>query len=122
MTHIHRFDDPRVFVFGSNRKGIHGAGAARYAANSLGAKHGIGEGRTGHAYALPTCYLPGVPLTLDEVREHVMTFLAHASENPDVDFFVSEVGCGLAGFRPDQIAPMFMHAPDNCHLPPGWRG
>lgn len=118
--HIHSKDDPRTFVFGSNLRGIHGAGAALYAV-SLGARRGIGEGITGRTYALPTCSSPGVPLTLDEVNAHVQRFMGLARLMPEARFFVSAVGCGIAGFTEEEIAPMFAYAPANCDLPPGWR-
>lgn len=119
--HIHEKDDPRIFVFGSNRIGVHGGGAARYAAYSLGAQRGISEGITGRTYALPTCSRPGTPLTLAEVSVHVQRFLGLARLMPETRFFVSAVGCGIAGFTEKQIAPMFKDAPANCDLPPGWR-
>jgi len=119
--HLHQKTDPRVFVFGSNRVGIHGAGAADYAARDLDAKHGVGEGLTGRAYALPTCLAPGIPLTLDQVRVHVQRFMAFAVTRPDLRFFVSAIGTGIAGFREDEIALLFDGAPLNCDLPPGWR-
>lgn len=120
-AHIHTEDDPRVFVFGSNRAGIHGAGAALYASEKLGARHGIGEGITGRTYALPTCSRPGVPLKLLEVNVHVKRFLLVAGLMPETRFLVSEVGCGIAGFKAKEIAPLFADAPANCDLPPGWR-
>lgn len=120
LSHIHSKDDPRIFVFGSNRRGIHGAGAAMYAAD-LGAARGIGEGITGRTYALPTCSKPGIPLTLDEVNAHVQRFMGLARLMPEERFFVSAVGCGIAGFTEEEIAPMFAYAPGNCDLPPGWR-
>lgn len=122
MTHIHTPADERVFVFGSNRLGIHGAGAARYAARDLGFPNGKGEGLWLRAYALPTCSAPGTPLSLDEVRTAVNNFIAVASSmeafSPSTRFFVSEVGCGLAGFTAEEIAPLFANAPANCDLPP----
>lgn len=125
MTHIHTPTDERIFVFGSNRLGIHGAGAARYAARDLSFPHGAGEGLDIKAYALPTCSAPGVPLTLDEVRGAVNNFIVVASLmeviSPAIRFFVSEIGCGFAGFTADEIAPLFAQAPANCDLPPGWR-
>lgn len=127
MEHVHNSTDPRVFVFGSNLRGIHGAGAARYAATALGALTGVNEGRTGRSYALPTCSKPGVPLSLREVKRHVDRFLLHAEfakadeREYDTRFFVSAVGCGIAGFKESEIAPLFKDAPDNCDLPPGWR-
>ena len=120
MSHVHTPDDPRIFVFGSNLMGIHGAGAARYAHDKLGAEFGIGEGPTGRTYALPTCIAPGLPMKLEDVAEAVDRFILHARLDK-AQFFVSEVGCGIAGFTPEQIAPLFADAPDNVDLPPGWR-
>jgi len=120
MAHIHTPSDPRIFVFGSNLLGIHGAGAARYAHEDLGAQWRVGEGLTGRAYALPTCLQPGMPLSL-RLSEHVERFLMFAKNNTEMRFFVSEVGCGLAGFSAKEVAPMFTSAPDNCDLPVGWR-
>ncbi len=108
----HTPEDPRIFVFGSNRLGIHGAGAAFYASRYLGAVRGVGEGPTGRTYALPTCARPGVPLGLPEVAEHILRFLQYARENPDKRFYVSAVGCGIAGFSEEEIAPWFGYAPE----------
>src|SRR4051812_9542334 len=96
-----------IFVFGSNLKGIHGAGAALYARDHFGAKMGVGEGPTAFAYALPTCSEPGVPLTLEEIREHVRKFLDYAREHPTISFQVTAVGTGIAGYHSKDIAQMF---------------
>lgn len=120
-THLHTPEDDRVFVFGSNLLGIHGAGAAAYAFDDLGAYWGVGEGIMGNSYALPTCYRPGEPVTMMELAVYVQNFLDYAGDHPELRFFVSQVGCGLAGFREDEVAPLFAEAPDNCDLPPGWR-
>jgi hypothetical protein len=124
-AHEHKEDDPRIFVFGSNLKGLHGGGAAHYANTKLGAVMGVGEGRTGRTYALPTCYVPGRKRSLANVFKAVTTFLEHAewclTNEPDTRFFVTPVGCGIAGFKEEDIAPLFANAPENCDLPPGWR-
>lgn len=120
MSHVHTPKDSRIFVFGSNMMGIHGAGAARYAFEQLGAQFGVGEGPTGRAYALPTCVAPGLPLKLEDIRAAVGRFLDFARRDK-AQFFVSEVGCGIAGFKAEEIAPLFVGAPDNIDLPPGWR-
>lgn len=118
----HQWQYPQVFVFGSNLAGIHGGGAAKFAAVNCGAVLGIGEGRQGMSYALPTVSLPGVPLTLDEVERAAMRFHLHAWEYPSVCFFVTRVGYGLAGFKDEDIAPMFKgdEVPPNLILPPEW--
>ncbi len=111
-----------VFVFGSNLQGIHGAGAARFARQFRGAELGVGEGPTGSCYALPTKATPidKEKLELGFVAERVQVFLDYARAHPDVNFQVSAIGCGLAGFTDAQIAPLFSSAPDNCWLPGKW--
>jgi hypothetical protein len=73
------------------------------------------------AYALPTMSKIGVPLTIDEVKAAVTMFKAWARSNDDLEFFVTAVGCGIAGFKHEDIAPMFRDAPMNCVLPPEWK-
>lgn len=113
--------DKKVFVFGSNLAGRHGKGAALYAKEHWGAKYGDGEGRTGNAYALPTKDERLRTRKLNDVKESVDKFIEYANINPDLIFIVTKVGCGLAGFTEDQIAPLFKFAPQNCELPEGWR-
>lgn len=112
---------PLIFVFGSNLQGIHGAGAAREAFRKWGAESGCGQGYTGDAYALPTKRTPRESLSLAEVDEYAQAFLLTASVYPDYDYLVTRIGCGLAGFRDEQIAPLFAAAPLNCILPVQWR-
>ena len=111
-----------ILVFGSNLAGIHGAGSAKLACEQYGAEWGIGEGRTGNAYAIPT---KGTSLhrsrELNAIKESAQEFIRYAESNPDCTFKVVKVGCGLAGYTEAQIAPMFKDAPANCNLPDGWR-
>jgi hypothetical protein len=120
--HEHKAGDARVFVFGSNLLGIHGAGAARYALNELGAEWGAGEGLMGTSYALPTCYRPGEPVTLPELAVYVDNFVNFARSHPELQFFVSKVGCGLAGIDEVLVKHVFQQfdVPENCDMPPGW--
>jgi hypothetical protein len=110
-----------VFVFGSNRAGRHGAGAARDARQHHGAIYGQGEGFQGQSYAIPTKDEHLHPLPLEEIRAGVQRFVMFALANPCWTFKVTRIGCGLARFKDEQIAPMFAAAPLNCELPPGWR-
>jgi hypothetical protein len=121
--HEHTEDDTRVFVFGSNLLGIHGGGAAYYAYDKLGADWGKGEGLMGNSYALPTCYRPGEPVTIEELAVYIDNFLDFASQHPELQFFVSKVGCGLAGMNEKTVAVIFneLGITDNCDMPPGWR-
>lgn len=115
----------QVFVFGSNLAGVHGAGAAAFALQHLGAvmRQGIGlmpNADHPRCYALPTKDEQIQTLPLEEVRKYVDKFIECAWERNDLSFFVTRIGCGLAGFTDYQIAPMFKDAPPNCQLPPGW--
>lgn len=110
-----------IFVFGSNMAGIHGAGAARDARVFWGAEMGVGEGRTGDAYALPTCEVPGRRRTLQDIAYSVARFCAYAEQHPELTFYVTRIGCGIAGYDDDDIAPLFAGAPSNVQLPKGWR-
>ena len=110
-----------IFVFGSNREGRHGAGAAKYAM-TIGAVYGQAEGLQGDSYAIVTkeLRLTRPPVTLDEVKEGVDRFLTYAQNHPELEFQVTKIGCGLAGFTEELIAPLFAQAPKNCYLPEGW--
>jgi hypothetical protein len=110
-----------VFVFDSNLSGYHGGGAARAAHQLYGAEWGVAEGATGRSYAIPTVQhgIAG-PLTVSEIAGAVERFVAHAQRNPESKFLVTRVGCGLAGHRDFDIAPMFSDAPLNCSLPDAW--
>lgn len=110
-----------IFVFGSNLAGRHGAGAALYARKHHGAKNGIGHGRTGNAYALPTKDENIQTLPLESIRRYVAIFVAYASNHPELRFQVTAVGTGLAGYKHEDIAPLFASAPDNCRLPEEWK-
>lgn len=110
-----------IFVFGSNLAGRHGKGAALDARNKYGAVYGVGVGRTGNAYALPTKDFNLRVLPLSDIASYVHYFKAYATSNPELKFLVTKIGCGLAGYKEFQIAPMFKDAPINCNLPEGWR-
>lgn len=111
-----------VFVFGSNLAGRHGRGAALDAARYWGAIRGKGQGWQGESYAIPTKDYDLKPLKLEYIALQVEQFLTEASHFPQYDFQVTRIGCGLAGFRDEEIAPLFRGATPNAHLPLGWRG
>ena len=103
-----------IFVFGSNLMGMHGGGAARIAMEQFGAVWGEGVGLQGQSYAIPTMQ-GGV----DTIKPYVDEFIAFAKVHPEYTFYVTRIGCGIAGFTDDQIAPLFEHAMDveNILLP-----
>lgn len=104
------------FCFGSNRAGIHGAGAARHALEEWGAVWGVGEGIAGSSYAIPTKDESIKTLPLHAIARHVELFLREAKARPSDSFLVTAIGCGLAGYRPEQIEPMFQGATENVFL------
>lgn len=107
----------RIFVFGSNRAGRHGKGAAKYALKEKGAIYGQGEGLQGSSYAIPTKGKHLERLSLAEIGVHVRRFQAFARNNPRSTFELTPIGCGLSGYKPHHIAPLFAGSPDNVILP-----
>lgn len=108
-----------IFVFGSNYMGQHGKGAAYTAYKQFGAKWGSARGLQGNSYGIPTkgCDLRKA-LPLSKINEEVNLFVTFAKENQKLIFLVTEIGCGLAGYRPEDIAPMFgRHCSSNVYLP-----
>ena len=110
----------QIFVFGSNTAGIHGAGAARAALINHGAIYGQGIGLQGNSYGIPTKdhYIRTTCLAFIEL--HIQDFIEFATNNPELTFNVTRIGCGLAGYTDSQIAPMFRYAPSNVNLPSEW--
>lgn len=103
-----------IFVFGSNLKGLHAGGAARFALDRFGAQWGNGVGIQGQSYAIPTLSDPGGismhMLPISEIGKYVNEFLQFANEHKDLVFLVTPIGCGIAGFTPRDIAPLFKDA------------
>lgn len=106
-----------IFVFGSNLAGRHGKGAALYARQNYGAVYGQGIGLQGNSYAIPTKDANLVTLSLHTINYHVINFLEFACNHPEMIFNVTPIGCGLAGYTPKEIAPMFAASPKNVKLP-----
>lgn len=108
-----------IFVFGSNYMGKHGKGAAYTAYKQFGAKWGIARGLQGNSYGIPTKgYDLRKALPLSKIEEEIKLFLLFAKENPQFNFLVTEIGCGLAGYTPKDIAPLFSQdCLDNVYLP-----
>ena len=107
-----------VFVFGSNLEGMHGGGAAYTAFKKFGAAMGCGVGHRGQSYAISTMH-GGV----EDIRPYVDEFIRYAAEHPELFFYVTRIGCGIAGFKDREIAPLFAEARElkNVCLPKGWR-
>lgn len=109
-----------IFVFGSNLSGRHGKGAALHARTHYGAVSGKGVGLQGASYAIPTKDHAFRPMPLDQIAHYVRQFITFAGEHPGMSFQVTRVGCGLAGYSDQQMAPLFAGAPKNCQLPEEW--
>ena len=106
-----------IFVFGSNLRGMHGGGAAYIAHRKFGAIMGQGVGLQGQSYAIPTMQ-GGV----ETIKPYVDDFIEFAKMNKQLTFLVTRIGCGIAGFRDEEIAPLFKAAQEvvNIVLPEGW--
>ena len=102
ITELHKDE---VFVFGSNLEGMHGGGAAYIAFKKFGAVMGCGVGHRGHSYAIPTMQ-GGV----ETIQPYVDEFIEYARQHPDIFFYVTRIGCGIAGFKDKEIAPLFSAA------------
>lgn len=106
-----------IFVFGSNLDGLHYGGAARTAHEKFGAEWGVGDGPTGKCYAIPTMH-GGI----EDIKPYVDKFLQYAKDNPMNRFLVTRIGCGIAGFKDEDMAPLFLEALrlPNVTLPFQW--
>lgn len=113
ITHL---EPQQVFVFGSNEAGIHGAGAALQA-RKFGATLRQGFGPSGNTFAIPTKDWEIQTLSLHNIHFYVERFLAYANLQRKSVFLVTKIGCGLAGYKPAEIAPMFRVHSDNVILP-----
>ena len=110
-----------IWVFGSNLAGRHGAGAAKVAKVRFDAQYGCGRGPTGRAYAIPTKDEALSVIALPQIEQSIADFILYARLHPEKHFFVTRVGCGLAGYKDEQIGPLFADAPANCSLPIQWK-
>ena len=113
-----------VLVFGSNESGVHGAGAARLAYDCYGAKIRCGFGPMGNSFAVPTKDWNIGPLSLSDIKFYVNRFIAytHFKDSHDISYFLTSLGCGLAGHSPSDIAPMFKDCdPSKFSFPDTWQ-
>lgn len=111
---ITELKENEIFVFGSNLQGMHGGGAARLAYEKFGAIWGQGVGLQGQSYGIPTMH-GGV----EDIKPYVDEFIGFAKSHPELTFLVTRIGCGIAGFRDEEIAPLFKECIeiDNVILP-----
>lgn len=119
----------QIFVFGSNTAGIHGKGAARIGQQCFGAQRGIAEGPTGCCYAIPTrIYIPRTPdhwkarfepVPLVDIHRSIHRFFDYAEKHPELEFLMTKIGCGYAGYTVDDFKDIFSREwlPLNVVLP-----
>lgn len=110
----------QVLVFGSNLAGRHGKGAALYALKNYGAVYGQGVGRQGNSYAIPTKDENLRTLPLDAIQTYIDTFIQYAANHPELEFLLTPVGCGLAGYTKKQMKPKFSIVPENVIFTKEW--
>ena len=121
-TPVTSLPEGHYFVFGSNEAGRHGKGAALYAKKHFGAIYGQGHGEQGRSYAIATKDTSLRSLPLDTIAENVRIFIQHAKNHPHKQWAVSRIGCGLAGYKDEQIAPLFKGHPQNIYfLEESWK-
>lgn len=108
---IESLEPHQIMVFGSNQNGHHAGGAAKLALENFGAIWGKGIGMQGQSYAIDTME------SLLRTKIGVYGFLIYAKSRTDLEFLVTEVGCGIAGYTVAEIAPFFADCPDNVLLP-----
>lgn len=107
--------DNQIFVFGSNRAGFHGGGAANFAYRNFGAEWGVGIGPAGKTYAIPT-------MNGDDLfKNTAMEFIEYAKQHPELEFLLTPVGTGIAGYDFDFINKLFKHLPANVTKVGDWR-
>lgn len=110
----------RIFVFGSNLAGRHGKGAALHALKYHGAIYGQGVGHQGNSYAIPTKDEYLRVMRLDDILPYINGFLAYATAFPELEFDLTPIGCGLAGYKREEIRPLFEDAPPNVYFTKEW--
>lgn len=111
----------QIFVFGSNIAGNHAGGAARQAHEQFGAEMGIGEGLTGQSYAFPTLDENFQQVSNTVLKAARLNLYKTAEANPDKEFLLTKVGCGIAGYSEERMKKLFANAPNNITKPKGWK-
>lgn len=113
----YNFPENQILVFGCHELGKHYSGYAQTALHHFGAKLGQGEGRQGQSYGIPTIAQSGEVLDLNLIQNYIDNFIHYAKSNPDLKFYLTEIGCGFANYNVNQIGPLFKNSPTNIYFP-----
>lgn len=118
---IKNLPEDTVFVFGSNLAGTHAGGAAKIANIHFGAIKGVGRGWSGQSFAIPTMNEHLQQMPLSQIQHYVDDFKIYAQNHPKVKYFITSIGCGVAGYKVEEIAPMFKGIAQNVIFPASFR-
>ena len=114
---IAELGDNQIFVFGSNLAGKHNGGGARIALEKFGAVYGQAFGSQGQSYAIPTLGFDFEKISLTEIKLYIDLFFNYAFNHPQYEFLVTKIGCGIAGYKISEIAPLLLNPFKNIVLP-----
>lgn len=124
---ITKLEHNQIFVFGSNTAGVHGKGAAKTARDLFGANKGVAEGRTGQCYAIPTRIYIGrdeehwkvrfEPVPLVTIHRSIHRLFEYADEHPELEFLMTKIGCGHAGYDVEDIKDIFDREKESSTMP-----
>ena len=117
---INSLKEEQIFVFGSNELGEHLGGSAKQALEQFGAINGWGEGLQGQSYAFPTLNRSMQKRSHTKLRLSVYRLYTCCHKNPDKEFLLTKVGCGIAGFSEEFMKKLFRNSPPNLTLPEDW--
>lgn len=118
---VKNLPEDTVFVFGSNMAGNHAGGAARTALQHFGAVQGVGRGWAGQSYAIPTMNEHLQQMPLSQIQHYIDDFKIYTKNHPKMTYFITSVGCGIAGYKTEEIAPMFKGISHNVIFPISFR-
>lgn len=120
-TIIKSLTEDTIFVFGSNLAGTHAGGAAKIALQHFGAMKGAGRGWSGQSYAIPTMNEHLQQMPLSQIQHYIEDFKIYTKNHPKMKYFITSVGCGVAGYKVEEIAPMFKGISKNVIFPHSFR-
>lgn len=118
---IKSLPEDTVFVFGSNLAGTHAGGAAKTALLHFGAIKGVGRGWSGQSYAIPTMNEHLQQMPLSQIQHYIEDFKIYTKNHPKIKYFITSLGCGVAGYKVEEIAPMFKGISKNVIFPASFR-